>query len=91
MVKPRRGLAVRAARRRRTLLRDRIASPANCPYFKGTGHCNRGCWQEPSCQTDYDPRYPWPPPALPAPGTVIASRYEPRRERNRHWPDDGRL
>lgn len=38
-----------------------------CPYLRRgeedqdpNGICSFGCRDEPSCQTDYDPQYPWP-------------------------------
>lgn len=36
-----------------------IGDPASCPYFRGVGKCDSGCYTEPSCQTD-EPEFGWP-------------------------------
>lgn len=38
---------------------ERDGDLTDCPWFRGTGTCSKGCWQEPSCQTD-SPLYGWP-------------------------------
>ncbi|QWT30023.1 hypothetical protein SEA_TUNATARTARE_151 [Streptomyces phage TunaTartare] len=37
----------------------RDSDPASCPYFRGVGKCDSGCYTEPSCQTDR-PEFGWP-------------------------------
>lgn len=34
-----------------------------CPYYRGTGSCGGGCWEEPVCRTS-QPARGWPRPAL---------------------------
>lgn len=43
--------------RRRWLAEDGDLS--DCPYFRGSGICSYGCWEEPGCQTDM-PLRGWP-------------------------------
>lgn len=33
---------------------------STCPWYRGTGICNQGCWEEPSCQTDAWGPNAWP-------------------------------
>lgn len=56
-----RALRMAARESRRYLKEEEEGTLAGCPYYRGKGTCESGCWTEPMCITD-EPLGGWPRP-----------------------------